>query len=196
MRNVIWLFLLFVAAVAAALFLGNNRATVTLFWHPYRVDMSLNLLLLALLLLLGLIWLAVRTFASLRKIRLNAALWRQQQQERALQQALLAAMQQFADTEHANAQNLAEQTIIQMQRALETAGHAPESQDHSFIALTESALGLAHWIAAESAHALGDHAAGDAHYQAYLERRFKAATGENNAADAPATAPEPAQSPA
>ena len=48
MRAALWFLALFGIAVAGALFAGNNQGTVTLFWPPYRVDLSLNLTLLAL----------------------------------------------------------------------------------------------------------------------------------------------------
>ena len=48
MRAALWFLALFGIAVAVALFAGNNQGTVTLFWPPYRVDVSLNLALLAL----------------------------------------------------------------------------------------------------------------------------------------------------
>ena len=46
MRAALWLLALFGVAVAIALFAGNNQGTVTLFWPPYRVDLSLNLVLM------------------------------------------------------------------------------------------------------------------------------------------------------
>ena len=48
MRAALWLLGLFGAAVAVALFAGNNQGTVTLFWPPYRVDFSLNMVVLLL----------------------------------------------------------------------------------------------------------------------------------------------------
>ena len=48
MRAALWLLALFGVAVAIALFAGNNQGTVTLFWPPYRIDLSLNLVLLLL----------------------------------------------------------------------------------------------------------------------------------------------------
>src|SRR5437763_165447 len=45
MRSVLWLLALFGIAVAVALFAGNNQGTVTLFWPPWRGDLSLNLVL-------------------------------------------------------------------------------------------------------------------------------------------------------
>ncbi len=49
MRAALWLLALFGVAVAIALFAGNNQGTVTLFWPPWRIDLSLNLVLLVLL---------------------------------------------------------------------------------------------------------------------------------------------------
>ena len=50
MRVSLWLLALFAAAVAAALFAGSNPGSVTIFWPPYRIDLSLNLVLVVLLL--------------------------------------------------------------------------------------------------------------------------------------------------
>ena len=46
MRMVIWLVLLFVAAVVAALTLGNNDGLASFYWRGWRMDLSLNLFLL------------------------------------------------------------------------------------------------------------------------------------------------------
>ena len=48
MKATLWFLALFGVAVAIALFAGNNQGTITLFWPPYRVDLSLNLVLLLL----------------------------------------------------------------------------------------------------------------------------------------------------
>ena len=48
MRMVIWLVLLFVAAVVAALTLGNNDGLASFYWRGWRMDLSLNLFLLLL----------------------------------------------------------------------------------------------------------------------------------------------------
>ena len=49
MRAVRWFLGLFACAVALALLMGGNLGTVTLFWPPWRVDVSANLALLLLL---------------------------------------------------------------------------------------------------------------------------------------------------
>ncbi|MFM2187017.1 MAG: hypothetical protein RIR43_1589, partial [Pseudomonadota bacterium] len=43
MRAALWLLALFGVAVAGALLAGNNQGMVTLFWSPYRLDLSINL---------------------------------------------------------------------------------------------------------------------------------------------------------
>ena len=48
MRFALWLLAIFAAAVGVALFATRSTGTVTLFWPPYRIDLSLNLVLLLL----------------------------------------------------------------------------------------------------------------------------------------------------
>ncbi len=62
MRAALWFVGLFALAVALALFAGNNQGMVSLFWPPYRVDISLNMALLA---LLGLLCCATPACAAL-----------------------------------------------------------------------------------------------------------------------------------
>ena len=56
MRTVIWLLLLAAAAAVAASLLGKNDAMVTLFWAPWRFDLSFNLVLVGLILASGTSW--------------------------------------------------------------------------------------------------------------------------------------------
>lgn len=85
MRAALWLMGLFAAAVALALFAGNNQGTVTLFWPPHRIDVSANLALLLLLLAFGGLYVALRTLGSLLELPRQARQWRAQQRERATQ---------------------------------------------------------------------------------------------------------------
>lgn len=176
MRSVIWLFILFVAAVASALFLGDNKATITLFWPPYRVDMSFNLLLVILLLLVGLLVLAFRALSNLRKIQFNAKQWRQQQQERSLQHLFLTATENYAQGDYARAQELALQTIEHAQHILSL---PHDSQDETSVGSRDwarSAKTTALWLAAQSAYARGEHAQGDTYLQQYLRRKKNLST--------------------
>ena len=52
MRAALWLMSLFAVAVASALLASNNVGTVSIFWTPYRFDVSLNLVLFGLVIVL------------------------------------------------------------------------------------------------------------------------------------------------
>ena len=79
MRAALWLLALFGVAVAVALFAGNNQGTVTLFWPPYRVDLSLNMVLLVLVLGFVTLHAALRALAALLELPRQAQRWRLQQ---------------------------------------------------------------------------------------------------------------------
>ena len=92
MRAALWLMALFAIAVASALFAGNNQGSVTVYWHPYRVDLSLNLVLLLLVGSFVLLHGAMRALSALLKIPQQARSWRLLQKERAMHVALLDAI--------------------------------------------------------------------------------------------------------
>ena len=50
MRSVVWFFLLFVVAVVAATTFGSNDGLVSFYWSGQRLDLSLNLFVIVLLL--------------------------------------------------------------------------------------------------------------------------------------------------
>lgn len=83
MRAALWLMGLFAVAVAMALFAGNNQSSVTWFWSPYRVDMSLNLALVLLFLAFVLLYAALRALAVLLQMPHQARRWRMQQKSAA-----------------------------------------------------------------------------------------------------------------
>ena len=85
MRVALWFMGLFGAAVALALFAGENEGTVTVFWPPHRVDMSVNLVLLLLLAAFALLYFGLRAFAAMVELPRQARRWRSQQRERAVQ---------------------------------------------------------------------------------------------------------------
>ncbi|MFN7197548.1 MAG: heme biosynthesis HemY N-terminal domain-containing protein, partial [Hylemonella sp.] len=89
MRHVLWVLVLFAVAAAVAIFAGNNQGTVTLFWPPYRIDLSLNLVLLLLLAAFALLYAALRGMAVLLDLPEQARRWRLRHRERQLQQGLL-----------------------------------------------------------------------------------------------------------
>eukprot|EP01041_Mallomonas_annulata_P027079 gene27079-48586_t len=92
MRAALWLLALFAVAVATALFAGNNQGTVTLYWPPYRVDLSLNLVLVLLALVFVTLHLALRALSGLLHIPVQAKRWRLLYKERAMHEALLDSL--------------------------------------------------------------------------------------------------------
>jgi len=145
MRAALWLISLFGLASAGAWLAWNNPGTVTLFWPPYRIDLSLNLLILLLVLVLVLVLLAQRALAVLLALPRQAQRWRLQQMERTAHAALLDAMVQFTAGRFLRARKSAE-LALERETALREKG---EALDHA------SALrAMAHLMASEAAHAL------------------------------------------
>ena len=158
MRAALWLLALFGVAVAVALFAGNNQGTVTLFWPPYRIDLSLNMVLIALFGTFALLYAALRGLATLLALPRQARRWRVLQKERAMHGALLDATAQLLGGRFLRARKAAESAIAQ-QLALEG-----EKIPHGRELRT-----LAHIVAADSSHALQDRATREAHLQAAMD---------------------------
>ena len=117
MRAALWFLALFGMAVAIALFAGNNQGTITLYWPPYRIDLSLNLVLLALALLFFILHVALRALAALFAIPGQAQRWRLQHHERALHTALLDAMAHLVAGRFIRAKKAAE-TVLARESAM------------------------------------------------------------------------------
>lgn len=154
MRAALWLISLFALASGAAWLAWNNPGTVSLFWPPYRIDLSLNVLVLLLVLVLVLVLLAQRALATLLALPRQAQHWRLQQLERTAHAALLDAMAQFTAGRYLRARKSAE-LALEREAALRAKG---ELLDHA-AALRASA----HLIASEAAHALQDKAVRQQH---------------------------------
>lgn len=146
-----WLSLAAVA-VALALLMGQNHASVTLFWSPHRIDVSFNLALFGLLLLFGLFYVAMRAAALLRQLPERARRWRTLQRERAAMGAVFDALALHMAGRFKRANTAAQHAIEQL--------HTMQAAQPTF-AQREQALVLAQWLAAESAHSLGDTAQRD-----------------------------------
>ncbi len=156
MRVSLWLLALFGAAVAAALFAGSNPGSVTVFWPPYRIDLSLNLVLVLLLMGFLLLHLALRALSALFSIPREARLWRQRQRERNMQAALLDAYAQLIAGRFVRAKKAAEAVVEQVR-------HLAEGDDKlSYAGQLQS---IAHLLAAEAAHALQDRTGREMHYR-------------------------------
>jgi len=143
MRNVIWLVLLFAAAVVAATALGKNDALVTFYWDPWRADLSLNFFLCLLLATCVLLVLAIQGVTTLIGLPQRAREWRVARRDRSAQAALRDALAQYFGGRYSRSQKSA-------QRALAIQADTPElAQDNEFTVLS-------HLLAAGSAHRLQD----------------------------------------
>lgn len=160
MRGVLWLLALFTIAVVSALFAGNNHNTVTLFWEPYRVDASFNLVLALLVLLFLVLHLAFNGVASLLRIPQQARQWRLNHRERAMYGALLDALALLVSGRFVRARKAAER-VLEMDDAVERSGEK--------LHYGPRLRAMTHLIAAESAHAVQDRSVRDAHLQWALQ---------------------------
>lgn len=160
MRAALWLMGLFAVAVAVALFAGNDPGTVTLYWPPHRVDVSLNLFLLVMGLVFVALHLALRTLSAFFGIPQQARRWRLQQRERAIQAAFLDAYAHLLGGRYIRARKAAE-LVVSLEAAVARSGES--------LAYAERLRTLSHLLAAESAHALQDRTLREKHFQLALD---------------------------
>ena len=179
MRAALWLLAIFGIAVAAALFAGDDQGTVTVFWQPWRVDLSLNLVLLALVAAFVLLHLALRALSALFGMPQQARQWRAQQRERSLHVAMLDALSQLMAGRYLRARKAALAALAQEASLREAGTRLPQA---------DQVRALAHLLAAESAQSLQDKSARDQHLQQALETRV-----DGRATRAPAETREAAQ---
>ncbi|KQP14293.1 heme biosynthesis protein HemY [Pseudorhodoferax sp. Leaf267] len=160
MRALAWFLALFGVAVALALLAGNNQGTVTLYWSPYRIDVSLNLVLLLLFGGFVLLHLALRGLSALFSMPRQAQRWRLQQRERAMHAAVLDGLTHMLAGRFLRARKASE-AALQQEEALAASHHG--------VPHAAKLRAIAHLVAAESAQALRDKATRDAHLQAALQ---------------------------
>jgi HemY protein len=157
MRAALWFLAIFAAAVGVALFASQPDGTVTLFWPPHRVDISLNLVLLLLLAAFVLLHFALRAVAALLELPTRAKAWRATQRERAMHAELNDAIAHQLAGRFSRARKLAETSA---QHAANLGSAVPQSAQVKV---------LAHLLAAEAAQSLQDPAGRDAQVQAALD---------------------------
>ena len=168
MRAALWFVALFGVAVAVALLAGNNHAVVTLFWPPYRVDLSFNLMLLVLVAAFALLHFALKALSVVASLPRQARRWRAQQKERAMYAALMDALAHLLAGRFIRASRSAENALLQEKNMGELtldvgadSGHQP--------ARSQQLRSLAHLLAAESAQSLQNRGVRDVHLQQALE---------------------------
>ena len=146
MRHVIWLVLVAVAAVVAAVTFGRNDGLVSIFWGGWRTDLSLNL---AVVLLLGggaVVLMAAQALMALVSLPTRAAEWRALRRERAAQSALRESMAEYFSARYSRAHKAAQRALVL---------HADGAGTDREFAV------LAHVLAAGSLHRLADRARRD-----------------------------------
>ena len=156
MRAALWLLALFGIAASVALFAGNNNGTITVFWPPTRVDLSLNLVLALLVLLFVGLHFALRALSALFSLPRQARQWRMQQKERNLHVSLLDAMAQLLAGRFTRARNSAQAALAQERTLAALEAELPQARQLRV---------MAHLLAAESAQALQDRSGRDMHLQ-------------------------------
>ena len=143
MRSVIWVLLLAVTAVVVAAALSQNDGLVSIFYAGVRIDTSLNVFVLALLLFVVVLYVALRAINGLLSMPRRAHEWRELKRERAAHAALRAAH--------------AEYLAARFNRASKSARQALElQQDVDVLRSDREFAGLAHLIAAASLHRIQD----------------------------------------
>jgi HemY protein len=164
MRIVIWLVLLFAAAVVAALTLGSNDGLASFYWKSWRLDISLNLFLLLLVASCFALVTAIQAVETLTRLPKRAREWRLAQRERSAQLALREALLEFFGARYSRAQKAAQKALAIQSQAAEL------TRDANFMA-------LAHLLAAASAHRLQDRRRRDDQLALAIEQGQSAASG-------------------
>lgn len=157
MRSVFWLLGLAALAVALAMLVGHNEATLTLFWSPYRFDVSFNFVVFCLIAGFVLLYAALRAFAMLRDLPAQAQRWRSQQVERSVVGSVMDALSHQLAGRFVRAQSAAQLAVDQLKSV--PPGQWPRRDQLQL---------LAHLLLAESAHSLQNRERRDDNLQAAL----------------------------
>lgn len=161
MRAALWFLALFAVATAIALFAGNNQGTITVFWPPHRIDLSLNLVVLLLAALFVLLHWALIALSALFSLPVQARRWRLQHQERAMHLALLDALSHLMAGRFIRARKAA-QTALARESALAGSGE--------ILPYAGRVRAISHLLAAQSAQALQDREGRESEFRAAFEQ--------------------------
>lgn len=158
MRSVFWLLGLAGVAVALALLVGHNASTVTLFWPPYRFDVSFNFVLFCLIAGFVLLHAALLAVGLVRDLPERAQRWRNQQVERSVVGSVMDALAHQLAGRFVRAQSAAQHAIEQLKAV--SPGQWPRRDQLQV---------LAHLLVAESAQSLQNRERRDENLQAALD---------------------------
>ena len=156
MRTIVWLLLLAVAAVVGATALGGNDGLVTIFWLGWRTDISLNLFLLALVLIFLTVYSMTRGLNGLLALPERAKRWRVAQRDRLAQAALREGLSMYMAGRYTRAHKAC-------QKAVSIQADTPE------LTLDAEFTALANLLSAGSLHRLQDRTRRDEHIKRALD---------------------------
>ena len=164
MRTVIWIILLFAGATVAAAVLSQNDGLVSIFWQGTRLDTSLNVFMIALVLFVAVLYAALKAVDGLLSMPRRAHEWRALKRERAAHAALREAH--------------AEYLAARFNRAARAARQALDLQAEVDVLRGDREFaGLARLIAAASLHRMQDRRGRDRLAREVLEQGAGALTG-------------------
>ncbi|MDP1688027.1 heme biosynthesis HemY N-terminal domain-containing protein, partial [Hydrogenophaga sp.] len=158
MRSVFWLLGLAAVAVALALLVGHNESTVTLFWPPYRFDVSFNFVLFCLIAGFVLLHAALLAIGLIRDLPQRAVRWRSQQVERSVVGSVMDALAHQLAGRFVRAQSAAQHALDQLKSV------SPNQWPRR-----DQLQVLAHLLVAESAQSLQNRERRDENLQAALD---------------------------
>jgi HemY protein len=146
--------------VGVALFATRSTGSITLYWPPYRVDLSLNLVLLLLAALFVLLHLAIRALGALTNLPSQAKAWRAAQRQQAMHGELRDALAHLLAGRFSRAKK---QALLAHQHALALEGES--GQKNTCLEVQSQAL----LVAAEAAQSMQDAQGREKYVQAALQ---------------------------
>ena len=184
MRALFWLLLLFVSAVTLALLAGNNQVMLTMYLPPNTaIDFSLNFALAAIICTFAILLILLRSASALRKLPQKARRWRIQQRERAMHAHMLDALSHYLAGRFARARKSAQHALRHESELYDTTGAHSEPADTP-LPYRQQLRTQAHFIVAQSSHALQDQPARDqAMHQAQQQPKQASPHGYRKKAD-------------
>lgn len=111
MRGVVWLILIFTAAVVSATVLGRNDGLVTLAWGTWRAELSLNLFVVLAVGATVALMVVLRSLDVLLSLPQRAGEWRALQRERGAQAALREALAEYFGARYSRAHKAAQRAL-------------------------------------------------------------------------------------
>lgn len=112
MRLFLYLIFLFASAIGLALAARYNVGNVVLFYPPYRVDLSLNFFLLALLLLFVSLYVALRTIRRVQRLPGRVIAYRREKREREGDKSLRDALKALFEGRFGHAEKAATRAAV------------------------------------------------------------------------------------